>query len=112
MATDRKMTEQRAAEKPAIAEQPRAASPSGDGASPARIGFSQDETPPVRLNDGPVGAGQSNGRVIPPVPTLPTRTSAVPPSPRPSASSDPAFTVTASITGTSGPNAVLTPEAE
>ncbi|MCU1255835.1 MAG: hypothetical protein JWM83_2134, partial [Candidatus Angelobacter sp.] len=106
------MTEQQAAEKPTSAEQPRAASPFAGGASPARIGFSQDDTPPVRLNDGPVGAGQSHGRVIPPVPTLPTRTSAVPPSPRPSASSDPAFRVTASITGTSGPNAVLTPEAE
>src|SRR5262249_33601594 len=52
----------------------------------------------------------SRGTTAPPASTLPTRPSAVSPTPTAPVSGSPTFTVTASITGTSGPNAVLTPE--
>src|SRR5438270_1074521 len=109
MPVERKTTEQRATEKPGNVEHLRATTPSAQGASRSHAGFSPDDTPAVRLNDDPAGAGQSPGRGGPPT-SLPGRASAVPPSPRPAVPAAPAFNVTASITGTTGPNAVLTSE--
>src|SRR5262249_33347894 len=110
MSAERKTTEHQAAEKPRSIEQPRAASLSGQGASRPWVGFLPQEALPVRLNDGRVGAGQSPGRTAPPASTVATRPSTASPTPTAPTSSSPTFTVTASITGTSGPNAVLTPE--
>jgi phage-related protein len=110
MSAERKTTEHQAAEKSRSVEQPRVTSAAAQGASRPWLGFASQEVPPVRLSDGPVGAGQNRGSAAPPAPTLPTRPSAVPPSPTTAASATPAFAVTASVTGTSGPNAVLTPE--
>ena len=109
MSADRKTTEQRAVEKPGSVERPRTAVPSGAGASPARVGFSQDEMPPVRLNDHATGAGAGpgSGSGSPP-PATSTGSSTAPPA---GPTQVPAFTVAASIAGTSGANAVLTPEA-
>ncbi|HEX3092725.1 MAG TPA: DUF4157 domain-containing protein, partial [Candidatus Angelobacter sp.] len=111
MPAERKTTEQRAVEKAGSVDHPRATIPSAQGASRGHAGFSPDDTPAVRLSDDPVGAGQDHGHGLPPPRPLPGRTSAVPPSLRPAVPSAPAFNVTASVTGTSGPNAVLTPEA-
>src|SRR5262249_45347999 len=110
MSAERKTTEHQA-EKPRAVEQPRATNLSAQGASRPWLGFSAQDVLPVRLSDGPVGAGQNRGSAAPPASTLPTRASVVPPSPTASASASPAFAVTASTAGTSGPNAVLTPEA-
>jgi hypothetical protein len=107
MSADRKTTEQRAVEKPGSVERPRTAVPSGAGASPARVGFSQNEMPPVRLNDHASGAGAGPGPGSPP-PATSTGSSTAPLA---GPTQVPAFTVAASIAGTSGANAVLTPEA-
>ena len=106
MSADRKPTEQHVVEKPASVERRRAAVPSAAGASPARVGFSQNETPPVRLNDHAAGAGAGPGHGAP----APTTSAGSSTAPAP-ATQAPTFTVAASASGTSGPNAVLTPEA-
>jgi hypothetical protein len=107
MSADRKTTEQRVVEKPGNVERPRTAFPSAAGASPARVGFSQDEMPAVRLNDHAAGAGAGPGPGSP----TPTTTSGVSTAPPAGPTQVPAFTVASSIAGTSGPNAILTPEA-
>ncbi|HZE79589.1 MAG TPA: hypothetical protein VE604_01730, partial [Candidatus Polarisedimenticolia bacterium] len=65
--------------------------------------------PAVRLNDHGVGAGAGPG----PGPGFPTppAPSAVRTAPPAGPTQVPAFTVASSIAGTSGPNAILTPEA-
>ncbi len=93
MAADRTNTQQRAEQKPAGEEQSRSLGKLSGANSPARISYGVAETPAVSLSEG-LTAGQGRGPGTPPVPSLPSRASAVPPAPRPAGSQPPVFTVT------------------
>lgn len=107
MPADRKTTEQHVAEKPGSMERPRTAVPSAAGASPARVGYSQDEAPSIRLNDHAAGAGGGSGPGSP-TPATSSGASTAPPA---APTQVPAFTMAGSVVGIHGSNAVLTPEA-
>lgn len=107
MAADRTNTQHRTEQKPAGEEQTRSPGKLTGANAPARISYGAEEAPAVSLSERST-TGQGPGHRVPPLPPLPPRASAVPPTPRPAGTSDPVFTVT-SFSASGAGNANLSP---
>ncbi|HEY2116825.1 MAG TPA: DUF4157 domain-containing protein, partial [Candidatus Angelobacter sp.] len=111
MAVERTNSQKQAEQATGAESQGRSPGRSTGANAPVRLSYGADESPTVQLSEAPSTGQHPGGHRTPPVPALPPRASGVPPSPRPSASSDPTFTVT-SITASGAGNAILNPGAD